>query len=180
MSCCECRECRCLVVGGDGVTVGGHGQIGDPYLVSAVPWPPSVTAEDPTNQSFSVTAPPFPDFGLDGDGNPVCVVFIAPPSGRELIEFAARVDNSDPQTTLVAPAVREGAAPGQGTVVHEAYVRGSVGRSTGGEGSPVAGSHILLEGLTPGAEYNVCLEHTVTDGTTGTIWYRRVSAVPVP
>ncbi|MDQ7910266.1 hypothetical protein RB614_37810 [Phytohabitans sp. ZYX-F-186] len=121
-----------------------------PTMVSAI-----VTGlESPTSTSFIA-------------GSATCgVAFVAPTTGRVLIEWRANLDNSTNAFTIVAPEVRTGSSVGSGTVVLAASdVNALYGFGTNELGF---GCFVPLDGLTPGESYNVRLMHRVTSGT-GTI-----------
>jgi hypothetical protein len=116
--------------------------------------------------------------GTPAAGSPVCgVAFTAPTTGRVLVQFSAFVDNDTAaQVTYVTIEVREGSMVGSGTVVLAAsdlngFYHEGVNQVRGGMFHPV-------DGLTPGASYNVRLMHRVLGGT-GTVDDRKVIVIPL-
>lgn len=111
-------------------------------------------------------------------GSPACqVAFIAPTTGRVLIEWAAFLDNNGANTTFITPQVREGASLGSGTIVLAASDENALFHLNTNQLR--AGCFYPLDGLVPGASYNVQLMHRVTGGT-GTVDDREVIVTPLP
>jgi hypothetical protein len=77
----------------------------------------------------------------------------------------------------VTPHVREGGTIGAGADVEAASSANAV-LHVGTDEERQAGC-LMLEGLTPGDEYNVVLEHRVS-GSTGTALQRHLFAHPLP
>lgn len=124
------------------------------------------TARTTTSASFTTVLSPAQICG---------VAFTAPPSGKVTIAFNCGVQNSSsPQLSVCSFRIREGSTVGSGTsfyapddgraITSLAYVRG-------GASEPVTG-------LTPGAVYNVALEHRVASSGTGTFSNRSVTVLP--
>ena len=126
-----------------------------------------------TNTSYgvSVSSGTYADCG---------VVFIAPTTGRVIVKLAAFLRNSTAaQGANIAPVVRTGGTIGSGSTVLAAADATSV--QMNGNGSNTDGGRtgveVLVEGLTPGDEYNVRLEHRVT-ANTGLTTRRSVIVAP--
>lgn len=137
--------------------------------------PPSVTSAVVEQFSFDAAT-----FGIDADSgtySDCAVVFAASTTGRVLVLFGASATNSTSADTQMAPVVREGGTIGSGTEVVAASVDNML--SSPGDGSHVqmSGPPLLVTGLTPGATYNVRLEHRVTGGT-GTLRRRHLIVAP--
>jgi hypothetical protein len=105
------------------------------------------------------------------------VTFIGPTTGRVLIEWRAFIDNDTAGAhTLIAPEVREGSTIGSGDVVLSPSDEISLQHE--GQNQLRMGMFYPLDGLTPGANYNVRLMHRVTAGT-GTLDDREVMVTPL-
>lgn len=141
--------------------------------VKALDTPPTV--QDTQNSSYSATNTAFGVTTTAGTYATCGVVFTAPTTGRVRIEYGANVSNSGSASTNVAPAVREGATIGSGFLVRAADLADAV-RSVGSTDTSQSRS-ILVEGLTPGSQYNVRLEHRVNAGT-GSYQWRNVIVSP--
>jgi hypothetical protein len=142
--------------------------------LTALHFTPGVADTQSDSFSFDGTT-----YGVDADSgtyNDCGAAFVAPNSGRVLIHWAGRLDNSGANSTSISPVVREGTSVGSGTSVLAADLNNSV-LNIGTDERRIGASY-LLEGLTPGDDYNVRLEHRVSAGT-GTIQGRHVAVVPV-
>src|SRR5690606_2822805 len=147
--------------------------------VKAIDTPPTVSDSQTglftftsTTYGVSVTSGTYADCG---------VAFVAPTTGRVLVKLAGYVRSSAANSAaLVAPVIREGATVGSGTVVVSGSDLNSI--QVSGSGSNTDGHRVgaeaLIEGLTPGAIYNVRLEHRVSGSTTGTVTRRTVIVAP--
>lgn len=142
--------------------------------LTALHFTPTVSDDQDGNFTFNSTV-----FGIDADGGTYLdcgVAFVAPFTGRVMIDYAADMDNDTAiASTNVSPVVREGATVGSGSTVLAANLSTSV-RNTGTDDRRF-GAALMLDGLTPGDTYNVRLEHRVSGGV-GTIEFRRVSVAP--
>lgn len=120
-------------------------------------------------------------FGTDNDSgtyNDCAVVFMACTTGKAEISYAAELDGNGATVGCnVAPVVREGNVVGSGATVLAADLARAIRHI--GTDSHRHGATYTIEGLTPGDEYNVRLEHRVNSGI-GTIQYRHLSVKPVP
>jgi hypothetical protein len=117
-------------------------------------------------------------FGVDADSGTyvTCgVAFTAPRSGMVKIDFAASLDHSTTASTEVCPVVRTGSVVGSGSTVVAASSAIAI-RNVGTDDRRF-GSHIVVEGLTPGDPYNVQLEHR-TSGASGSVQRRIVTVTP--
>lgn len=103
--------------------------------------------------------------------------FTAPASGAVLLLWAVETSSSGANFALSSVAVYTGSSVGSGTSVLAAsddrMVRNNLTASLR------MGVHHVLTGLTPGATYNVAMEHRVEGASTGTFARRGVSVVPV-
>jgi hypothetical protein len=133
---------------------------------------PAVSAVDATSRtttstSFTTVLSPAGTCG---------VAFVAPYSGKVLINHAVELANSGSGFTICAPAVRTGAVVGSGSTTLASTADNGVrcDQST----LIRAGASYLLTGLTSGASYNVTLEQIVGTGT-GTFVRRNVIVVPL-
>lgn len=131
-----------------------------PTMVSAV----EATAQSPTSTSYAA-------------GTQCGVAFIAPTTGRVLIEWRSFLDNSTTEYTIIAPEVREGSTIGSGTVVLSPSDEIALYHLNANQVR--MGMFYPLDGLTPNANYNVRLMHRVTGGT-GTLDDREVIVTPLP
>lgn len=124
-----------------------------------------------TNTSFGVTTTggTYADCGT---------AFIAPTSGRVLINFAAQLSHSGTGSAIISPVIREGSTVGSGTVFQAASDDTMI--QTVGSNAHRHGAAILVEGLTPGDTYNVRLEHKMFSAGTATAVRRQVIVQPVP
>lgn len=136
-------------------------------------FPPTVQDDQIDSYTFTITTLGVATTG--GTYNTCGVAFVAPTTGRVEVFTTALLVNSGANTTAIAPVVREGAVVGSGTTFDAGDVTKEFATTTaaGGRGEV---SH-LVEGLTPGADYNVRLEHRVGAGT-GTASRRRVRVRP--
>ncbi len=101
--------------------------------------------------------------------------FVAPPSGIVEVQWAAYMFNSGSNFTQTSPAVRSGSTVGSGTThLASADARSTTHNGTSGER---ATGSTRVTGLTPGATYNVALEHRVGAGT-GSFQNREVAVYP--
>lgn len=108
-------------------------------------------------------------------------VFIAPPSGRVLINARCQLYNSVASTTsYLAPEVREGGVIGSGTVFQAAADTVAIGSAAVAGTNPglgFRGFSTMITGLTPGSTYNVRLLHRVT-ANTGRTLIREIIVIP--
>lgn len=104
------------------------------------------------------------------------VAFVAPTTGRVLVEWRSFLDNSGANFTLCTVEVREGSSIGSGNVVLPASDENAL--TMEGQNQFRMGMFVPVDGLTPGASYNVQLMHRVTGGT-GTLDDREVLVIPL-
>lgn len=141
--------------------------------LTALHFTPTVSDEEP--DAFTFTATTFGVTSTGGTYNDCGVAFVAPATGRVVINYNTQASNSTSVSTLVSPVVREGATVGSGVTVSAASDDDSI---TGqGTNEHRRGASRLVTGLTPGASYNVRLEHRVSGGT-GTVRRRSVIVEP--
>lgn len=137
-------------------------------------WPPTVSDEELGQFTFTNTT-----YGVSTTGGTYVecgVAFLAPITGRSLLHYGAQLDGSGVTVSvLVTPVVRTGDTIGAGTTVVAAADANAIVML--GENQQRAGASLLVTGLTPGAAYNVRLEHRVGSGT-GTAERRNVIAAP--
>jgi hypothetical protein len=141
--------------------------------VLAADTPPTVANTQDGSFTFDSTV-----FGVDADSGTYvqcAVVFVAATTGRALVRYAADLDGNGVVGTHCGPHVRTGGTIGSGSDVLPASQANSV-RNVGTDNRRY-GATVLLESLTPGASYNVRLEHRVSGGT-GTIQFRHLSVSP--
>jgi hypothetical protein len=139
---------------------------------------PTVSDDQPDAFTFNSTV-----YGIDVDSGTYVdcgVAFRAPNSGAVLILYSGRcANNTDGNVCLIAPVVRDGAVVGSGSTVLAASDDNSVrGQSANAGGASRGGSHVVVDGLAAGSQYNVRLEHRV-GANIGTIAARRVTVMPV-
>lgn len=105
------------------------------------------------------------------------VAFIAPTTGRVLLQWRAFVENDTGGAfTLITAQVREGSSVGSGTIILAASDEFALIHE--GQQEVRYGMFYPLDGLTPGSNYNVQLLHRVTGGT-GTLDDREVNVMPL-
>jgi hypothetical protein len=103
--------------------------------------------------------------------------FMAPTTGRVMVMWRAKVDIDTNQATYVSIEVREGSSVGSGTIFLSPSDEYAVGRQN--TNNVAFGIFWPVEGLTPGATYNVRLMHRVTGGS-GTVDDKEVVVIPLP
>jgi hypothetical protein len=117
--------------------------------------------------------------------NPVGLTFMAPSSGSVLVRWHARMRLivAAAARVLVAPETREGAVIGAGTIVQTitedaALELGSPGAANG---QLEAGMFRDINGLTPGATYNVLLMHKNANSAGGAaqVFARSIYVTPM-
>lgn len=138
---------------------------------------PTVTDDQPDSFTFNATT-----FGTDNDSGTYIdcgVAFRAPTSGTVCVMYSGRLaNNTDGNVCLMTPVVRDGAVVGSGSTVVAASDDNAVRiQSANAGGAGRGGSHLIVDGLTAGSEYNVRLEHRV-GANIGTIAARRVTVMP--
>ena len=109
-------------------------------------------------------------------GNTPQLVFVAPPSGKALALISGYLVNSTSTSfTYMGFEVREGGTPGAGTLFLSADdTRALINRdNSAGTGDQSGGLSYLIEGLTPGATYNIQGMYRVS-ANTGTYPWRRI------
>lgn len=135
-------------------------------------------AEDTTDiTNFNTTA-----FVL---GTPIFgTTFIAPPSGRVLINYggAIRLNVAAGIRVFLGPEVRTGGTIGSGTI-HQAVNEDAciqIGEAAGARIN--AGNYTVANGLTPNATYNVALLHknAIATAGAGSITFRAVNTTWIP
>jgi hypothetical protein len=141
--------------------------------VKALDTPPTVSARG--DSQFTATNTLFDVLTTTGTYEEVGVPFVAPTSGRVKIHTAARLLNSSTGGTLVSPQIRTGATIGEGAEVQA--VGDGHGVSHYGASFARMGATTFVNGLTPGASYNVRLLHRVS-ANTGTIALRELIVEP--
>lgn len=124
------------------------------------------TARTTTSVSFTSTLSPATICG---------VAFTAPQSGKVLINWSVDQDNSLSGFCATSIAIRQGSTLGSGAgVLGSAFSVSKIDYS--GSQSRNGAAHLHV-GLTPGAAYNVVLEHLTSTGT-GTFQWRSVIVTP--
>lgn len=113
---------------------------------------------------------------VSGTGNVCGVAFVGPTSGRVCIHWAGQQANSGASFTVLSIHVRTGSIINAGTDVFAASNDAIL--QVIGTNSLRMGVFHNLSGLTPGADYNVVLEHRV-GANTGTILRRQVLVQPL-
>lgn len=147
------------------------------HVLDELDFLPTVSDDQPDAFSFDATT-----YGVDADSGTyvTCgVAFRAPNSGAVIIHYTGRMSNNvDGNVVLMTPVVRTASVVGSGSSVLAANDENAVRvQSANAGGQQRSGSHVFLDGLTPGDTYNVRLEHRV-GANTGTIAHRRVTVVP--
>jgi hypothetical protein len=104
------------------------------------------------------------------------VAFRAPTSGKVLILWVSELTNTGANFTLVSPEIREGVTVGSGTIVLAASTDRTIRNDS--TTNHRYGASYLHSGLTPGADYNVALNHQVAAGT-GAFVRREVQVIPM-
>lgn len=126
------------------------------------------TSRTTTSTSYTSTLSPATICGLS---------FIAPPSGKVLILWAASCNNSSAgNIATCSPAVRTGSIVGSGSLFLAADDSRAVYNSTTIFIRP--GAQTNVTGLTAGSIYNVALEHRAFSAGTATFAFREVTVVP--
>lgn len=124
------------------------------------------TARTTTSTSYTTTLAPA---GLCG------VSFVAPPSGKVMIEWGCGLDNSSaPSLAVCSFAVRAGSTVGSGV----SFQASDDGRAISGQLYHRSGASSEVTGLTAGSTYNVVLEHRTASAGTGTFSNRSVTVIP--
>lgn len=151
---------------------------GQRVLASDVTTSTPVTTSDAADLTISNTAasPGPPNVGL---------VFLGSGSGRVRLHVSAGIRITTPATgqAYLAVQVRTGAVIGSGTLVYDGNAEPGVrcfwspGAANGFAQLHASG---LVDGLTPGAQYNGQLIHFVQSGTTAVLMYRRLEVDPLP
>jgi hypothetical protein len=143
-------------------------------IIRAADFPDAVSNEQNADETgFSNTT-------YGGGSNTCGVAFVAPTSGRVMVPFYAYFESNGAQQAYVSVALREGGVVGSGTLVDAATDTRALVAATAGE-DKASGSYRYFSGLTPGATYNVRVEHRVdSGGGTGDIFNRTVMVVPLP
>lgn len=131
------------------------------YVVGHVAHPAPQSMADTQDTSGTTTSVGYTET-LTG-GTACSTPFTAPATGRVLIGSNARVQNSGANASYVSFIVREGAVVGSGaTVLGAADARAILHEGTTFERDGIT---YLLEGLTPGAAYNIRQAFRVVAGT---------------
>lgn len=147
-------------------------QAGDP--INAEWWPDSVRVVENTDQLDQTSTSAIA-------GSPECsTTFIAPDSGRVMVQVAAELRNDDTagNRIFVTFEIRLGSSAG---AVHTAAV---VHRGVSTTGDTTAsqfmthGNMSMVEGLTPRATYFIRTMQLVSGGTTNDIGHRRLCVIP--
>lgn len=124
------------------------------------------TARTTTSTSFTTVLSP---------ANICGVAFVAPPSGKVVINWGCGVQNSSsPQLSVCSFAIRAGSTVGSGT----SFQASDDGRAITSLAFINSGQTSEVTGLTAGTTYNVALEHRVASSGTGTFSNRTVTVVP--
>ena len=143
--------------------------------VSALDTPPTVWDRQDATVGSTASAVIGTSYATSSGGSAVCgVAFVAPTTGRVLIHYAAELDNSS-MVTLVSPRVGTGATVGSGTEVVSPQDQTAI--SNTGTNQVRCGATLPVDGLIPGATYNVALAHRVTGGN-GAVSRRIVTVAP--
>lgn len=124
------------------------------------------TTQSPTSTSYAA-------------GTQVGCTFVAPTTGRVLVEWRGFIDNNTAgQTTYLSFEVRAGGTVGSGTA-ESGLPSDEVALSHEGQNQIRGGMFQPVDGLTPGATYNVRCMHRVSGGT-GTVDDREITVTPLP
>jgi len=164
------------VVGETVVLIGQSSQAGsDPASWLCLGAPQTVDALAKTIQVGLVTGYSIFNTAYAVTANVLGTAFIAPPSGAVIIHWAARMTNTTAGgSAFSSPEIREGGTLGSGTVKYAASDNVST-RITVGDTTEVQryGCSHLYDTLTPGALYNVTLQHRVDPSPTGAFLAQR-------
>jgi hypothetical protein len=139
--------------------------------------PPAVSDEQ--SGSYTVTITTFGITAASGSYADCGVAFVAPTTGRVLVTWSGQVANNTAGGACeLSPYIREGTVVGSGTAFLASVIDNKT-RLVSYTGGAIqhAGMTMLVEGLTPGDDYNVRLDHRVS-GNTGTFIYRKVAVIP--
>jgi len=145
--------------------------------VRSLDTPPAVS--DAQSGSFTVTITTFGITAASGSYSDCGVAFVAPTTGRVLVTWSGQVANGTTGSACeLSPFIREGTTVGSGTTFLASVIDNKL-RLVSYVGGAIqhAGMTMLVEGLTPGDDYNVRLDHRVS-GNTGTFLYRKVAVLP--
>ncbi len=142
-------------------------------IVTGTDAPTMASAQENTSQG-SITSTSYA-----AGGNVCGVAFIAPTTGRALVSWRAGSldNNTGGQDTYLSFELREGSTVGAGTVRVAASDEYAVQHE--GVNEIGFGSVYPVDGLTPGASYNVRTMHRVTGGS-GTVDDRQIIVQPLP
>jgi hypothetical protein len=139
--------------------------------------PPSVS--NAQSGSYTATITTFGIATASGTYADCGVAFVAPTTGRVLVTWSGQVANSTATSACeLSPYIREGTTVGSGTAFLASVIDNKIRLVSSSNNSiQHAGMTMLVEGLTPGDDYNVRLDHRVS-GNTGTFIYRKVTVIP--
>lgn len=139
--------------------------------------PPTVT--DAQSGSYTATITSFGITAASGTYADCGAAFVAPTTGRVLIGWSGQMANNTAASACeLSPYIREGSTVGAGTAFLASVIDNKIRLvSSAANSINHAGMTMVVEGLTPGADYNVRLDHRVS-GNTGTFIYRKVWVSP--
>ena len=150
--------------------------------LNALDAPPSNFDEDGTDENFTNTS-------YDSGSTVVGITFVAPTSGTVIVLWSARMNSDGGGTNhrvLCSVKVSTGGTLDTGTVVSGSADDSSLETTeiaSGGAGAQTrmtAGMWRYVSGLTPGSTYNVVVQKKVAAASTGSIFYRSVTVLPMP
>lgn len=111
-----------------------------------------------------------------GATSPVGRTFTAPPSGKVMVHWRCAITNSTTAAGVVTFQVRTGTVLGSGTSVQAGA--DTISTQHLGTGTGTHGAHALVEGLTPGSDYNITQMFRVTSASTGTFARNEITIAP--
>lgn len=137
------------------------------------------TASDAQSGSYTATITTFGIGTTSGTYADCGVAFVAPTTGRVLITWSGQMANSIASSACeLSPFIREGSTVGAGTTFLASVIDNKIRLVSSANNSiNHAGMTMVVDGLTPGDDYNVRLDHRVS-GNTGTFIYRKVAVLP--
>lgn len=109
-------------------------------------------------------------------GTACSFTFVAPLSGKVLVVNTGQLDNSGAQTSLMSFVIRNGSVVGSGTTFFAATDDDAL-RNIGTNESEYSHAR-MVEGLTPGATYNIRQAFRGSGGTTATFSRKRLVVSP--
>lgn len=141
-------------------------------IIRAADFPDAKTADQATDETgFSSTS--------YSPGSNVCgTTFVAPTSGRVMVQWFARYESNGTNFTFVSAAVRTGGVIGSGSVVAAASDGVAIETAAGTDVNQQYPMYRFVSGLTGGSTYNAQVEMKVNTGTSD-IFDRNITVIPL-